>query len=102
MNTLSKQKRAMRLAMSKPRYMYFKRFTARLTEIDNFLPLLPGYEPTNKINTKELNKILLHTVPNEWERQYYFQGWGFETKTYRETCGIFEQMEIAEQVYEGK
>ena len=41
-NSLSKHKRAMRRAMRKPRSMTFKRFAARLTEINNFLLLFPG------------------------------------------------------------
>ena len=56
-------------AMRKPCNMYFKRFTARLTEIDNFLPLFPGSDPTKNMPAKELNDILLHAVPNGWAKQ---------------------------------
>ena len=35
-------------------------------------------------------------------KQSYLQGWDFEMKTYRETCAMFERMEIAEQMYKGK
>ena len=50
--------------------------------------------------SEELNKILLQAVPNGWENKYYIQGWYFKGKTYKETCDIFEVMEISEQVYE--
>ena len=50
---------------------------------------------------KELNKIYLHAVLNGWAKQAYLQGWDFEGKSYKETCEIFERMEIAEQYYKG-
>ena len=40
-NALSKQKRAMRRAMRKPRDLPFKHFAARLMELNNYLPLFP-------------------------------------------------------------
>ena len=79
--------------------MYFKRFEAQLMEINNFLPLFPGYDPTKKIPSKELNEILLHAVPNGWGKHSYLRGWYFEMSTYRETCAVFDQMEISKQVY---
>ena len=79
--------------------MTFKHFAAQPTGINNFLMLLPGSYTTKNMTTKELNDILFHTVTNGWERHSYLQGWGFEMKTYRETCAMFKQMEIAEQVY---
>ena len=88
--------------MHKPREMSFKRFAARLTEINNFLPVFPVSDLTKKMPTKELNYILLQAVPNGWARQFYFQGWDFEVNTYRGTCDIFEGVEISEQGYEGK
>ena len=45
----------------------------------------------------ELNDILIHAVPNGWAIQSYPQG-----LTYRETCAMFEQMDIDEQVYNVK
>ena len=50
---------------------------------------------------EELNEIIIHAVPNRWAKQSYLQGWDFELNTYRETCAIFECMEVAEHVYEG-
>ena len=68
MNALSKQKRAMRRIMRKPRDIPFKRFTTRLTELNHYLPLFPGYSATKKIPPEELNKILLHASPNGWAK----------------------------------
>ena len=50
---------------------------------------------------EELNKILLHAVINSWARQSYIQGWDFEGRSYKETCDMFERMEIAGSIYEG-
>ena len=61
-SALSKQKHAMR----KPRRISFKHFSTRLMEMNNFLPLFPGLEASKKMSSKELNKILLHAIPNSW------------------------------------
>ena len=87
--------------MRKTRSMTFKHFSERLTEINNSLSLFPGSDASKKMEIEEINKILLHAVPNGWAKQSYLQGWYFELKAYRETCAIFERVEVAEQVYEG-
>ena len=48
-----------------------------------------------------LNQILLHAVPNSWVKQAYIQGWYFGGRSYKETCEMFERMEIAEVIYKG-
>ena len=67
-NTLTKQKRAIRHTMWKPRGILFKRFASRLVELNNYFPIFPGSRAAKKISPEELNKILLHTVPNSWEK----------------------------------
>ena len=69
--------------------------------MNTYLPLFPGSSAFNKIPPKEVNKILLHTISNGWEKQAYIQGWGFEGKTYKETCEMFECMDISRNVYKG-
>ena len=81
MNAIYKKKHAMRRAMRKPCNISFKRLTARLTEINNFLPIFPGSDPTKKTPPEELNDKFLHAAPNGWERQSYLQGWDFEMNT---------------------
>ena len=102
LNELSEKKRAKRRGMHKDCDMPFKGFTARLTEIDKFLPLLPGSDDSKNMPTEELNETPLHAVPNGREKKSYIQGWEFEMKNYRQTCAMLEQMKIAEQVYEGQ
>ena len=50
---------------------------------------------------EEITDILLHNVPNCWETKFYLQGRNFEGKTYKETCEMFDTMEIAGKVYKG-
>ena len=82
--------------------MLFNHFTERLTEINNFLNLLPGLDTTKKVTHEEINDILIHTMTNGWYKQDYLQGCEFDMKTFRQTCTIFKQIEIAEQVYKGQ
>ena len=75
----------MRRAMRKPRDLPFKRFAARLTEINNYQTLFPVSNAAKKITPEELNNILLHSVLNGWAKQAYLQGWYFEMKIYKAT-----------------
>ena len=48
---------------------------------------------------EDLNKILLHAVPNSCAQQAYIKGWDFEGRSYKDTCDMFEHMEIVEAIY---
>ena len=98
-NALSNQKRAMCRSMRKPQDIPFRRFAARLRELNNYLPLFPIYSSAKKMLPEYLNKIILHAVPNVWEKQAYLQGWEFETKSYKDTYELFEIMEVTEKIY---
>ena len=63
--------------MRKQRDMPFKRFAARLTEINDFLPLFPILDATNKMPTEELNEFLFHAVPKGWGKHSYLRVWEF-------------------------
>ena len=52
------------------------------------------------MDESELNKIMLHTIPNGWANQSYLQGWDFDSNTYKENCDMFDLMEIDKQVCE--
>ena len=82
----------MHLAMHKPRELPFKWFVAHFTELDNYLPLFTGLSASKNIPPEELNNILLHTIPNDWKKQAYLQGWDFDTKVYKATCDLFKRM----------
>ena len=73
----------MRRAMRKPWYLPFKIFAARLTELNNYIPLFARSSVTNKMAPEELNKILLHCDPNDCKNQSYLQGWDSEVNSYK-------------------
>ena len=98
---LPKQKRAMRCAMHKHRDISFKRFDALLIELNNYLPILPVSSATKEMPPEDLNKTLLHDVPNGWEKQAYIQRRDFDMKSYKATYERFEIMKIAEKIYQG-
>ena len=87
--------------MRKPQSMTFKRFGESFMEINKFLLLFLVLDASNKMEMEYLNKILLYVVPNGWANKSYLQGWYFELKTYRETCAMFDCMEVAKQFYKG-
>ena len=88
-------------AMRKPQDIQLKRSSAQLTELNNYLPRFPGSRNSKKMGLEELNEILLQSVPSSWARQAYIWGWDFKGRTYKDTCDMFERMEIAEAIYEG-
>ena len=87
--------------MRKPRYILFKRFSARLSELNNYFPLFPISSTAKKMDPEELNDILLQNVSNSWAGQSYIQEWYFKGRSYKETCNMFERMKIAEAIYKG-
>ena len=91
----------MRRAMCKPREIIFKQFSARLTELNNYLTLFLGLSASNKMPPEELNEILLHAVPSGWAKYAYLQSWDFEIKRYKATYDMFKQMEVTEKFYKG-
>ena len=81
--------------------MTFNRFAPSFTEMNNFLPIFPVLNFSNKMTHEDLSEILLRAVTNAWAKQSHLQLCYFEMKTYKETCAMFKQMEISEQVDEG-
>ena len=73
-NALSKQKRAMRHGMSRPRELKVRRYTDRLIYINDYLYAYPGEKAKDNIIDTELSKILLNSMPNGWSKQAYMQG----------------------------
>ena len=67
----------MRRAMRKPQYIPMTILAAKLTELNNYLPLFASSSASNKMALEELNEILIHAVTNRWEKQAHIQGWYF-------------------------
>ena len=68
-NLLSKQKRAMRRCMKKPRRLKVRHYAARLIDLNEYLDSFPGAAMNNKIGFTELNEILLNSMPSIWSKQ---------------------------------
>ena len=91
----------MRLAMRKPQDTPFNLSVTCLTELNNYPPILLGYSTTKKMPPEDINEILLHSVPNGWEKQAYIQGCNFDITIYKAKCELFKRMEVAEKNYKG-
>ena len=48
-----------------------------------------------------MNVIVLNSIPNIWAKQAYVQCFDCESIPFKKTVNMFEQMEIAESIYEG-
>ena len=81
----------------KPQDTPFKRLATRLTELNIYLPLFPGYSGAKKMPPEDLNEIMLHALQNGWENQAYLQVWAFDMKSYKATYKLFERMDVAEK-----
>ena len=55
----------------------------------------------NKSFEAEINEILLHNTTNGWDKQYFMEGFDFETATFNMSINMFECMEISEYICEG-
>ena len=67
-NSLSKQKRAMRRRMKKPRALTVRRYLARLIDLNEYLESFPGANLNDKIRLTKINEIPLKSTPNSWSK----------------------------------
>ena len=100
-NSLLKQKRAMRRGTNKPRALTVRRYTARLIDLNEYLASFPGATLKDKMDVTKLNYILLNSMPNIWSRQAYVQGFDCEYITFKKAVNMFDNMEISYSICEG-
>ena len=55
---------------------------------------------TDKIGVTELNAILLSSMPNIWYKKVHFQGFDWESISFKNSISMFGSIEIAEILYE--
>ena len=48
----------------------------------------------------DLNEILLHSMPNLWDGNYFLQGFGFGVVPLKKEINMFEHMNISASIYE--
>ena len=78
-NSLSKQKRAMRRCTKNPCSLKLRGYAARLIDLNQYLASFPGATMADKMGVTELNKILLNSMSDRWSKQAYEQGFDCET-----------------------
>ena len=62
-----KQKRVMHYGMRKLHIL------THLIDINEYVALFPGEQPTENFGMAELNEILLNSTPNSWSKHSYVQ-----------------------------
>ena len=82
-NLLPKQNHAMRRGMRKMRGLKVRRYAARLIDLNEYLYLLPGAQLTESISVREINGILLNSMPNIWSKQAYVHGFDCKYITFK-------------------
>ena len=78
-NSLSKQKRAMRCCMKNTYSLMVRRYAACLIYLNEYLASFPGATMADKMEVTKLNEILLNSMPKIWSKQAYVQGFDCET-----------------------
>ena len=76
-------------------------FSARLQEVNNFLPQFPGSDKCKNIPQGELKEILLYAGPHGCAKQAMMFGLDFVGDSFCAELEIFKRMEVAESIYEG-
>ena len=86
--------------MKKPRGLKVRRYAECLIDLNGYLASFPGATFSEKIGATELDKNLSNSMPNSWSKQAYVQGFDCEYISFKKAVNMFEQMDIAEYIYE--
>ena len=57
----------------KPPRLKLRHYATCFIDFNKYLASFPGGKLTGKIGVKELNEILLNSMPNSWSNQEYVQ-----------------------------
>ena len=91
-NSLSKQKRAMRRCTKNPRSLNVRRYSTRLIDLNGYLASYTGATMSEKRCVTELNENLLNSISNSWSKQEYVQGFDCEKISLKKDVNMFERM----------
>ena len=81
----------MRHGMRNPRDSKNRRYAACLIGLNKYLVFFPGATLAEKIGVTGLDEILLNSMPNNWSKQVYVQGFYCSVK-------MFKHMDIDESI----
>ena len=90
----------MRRCMKKSGSLKLGCYEARLINLIGYLASFPGNTMDDKIGVTELNEIVLKSMPNSWPKTVYVQGFNCKSILLKKDVHMFENMEIAESIYE--
>ena len=73
--------RAVHRRMRKPHELKFRHYTDWLIGSNDYVDAFPGAKESDNIGERELNKIILNSIPNGCMNQAHMQGFYCETIT---------------------
>ena len=79
----------MRFSISKLHSINTRRYTAQITELNDYLDIFPGSENFNNMIESYLNNIMIHSMTNGWNKQSYLQVFEFELP-FKKSVNMFE------------
>ena len=91
------QCRGLRRHIKKPADMTIMHMVARLTELNDQLPLYPNSDESKKLDETVIKEIVEFAIPREWKRQMSLQRFAIETKSLKETIEFCKDMETYEK-----
>ena len=97
-NSLLKQKRAMRRCMKNARSLKLRRYAACLVDLNEYLASFLGATMADKMVITELNKFLLNSMPDRSSKQVYVQGFDCGNIYFKRSVKMSECMEITESI----
>ena len=74
---------------------------ARLIDLNEYLDSLPEAIFSDKIGVTESEKYIFNRMPDSQSKNAYVQGFDCESTSFQKAVNLFQQMEIAESIYEG-
>ena len=100
MNLLSKQNREMRHGMRKMHSLKVRCYAAHFIDLNEYLDSLPNSTLSEEFGVTELNENFLNSIPNNWIKQAYAQGFHCNYITFKISVNMFERIRIVEYIYQ--
>lgn len=93
---LAFQKRYMRRNLRKPRDMTTREFSARLSELNQYLKQFPPFEDNQELDEDEIIDIVEHAIPRSWQDNIVLQGYDPEDSSLADLVDFCERHEFIE------
>ena len=100
-NSLSKQKCAMRRCTKNPHSLKVRSYSALTIDLNDYLSSFTVATMTYKIGVTKLNNILSNSTPNSWSIKAYIKSFDCKYISFKKAVNMFEHMKFSEIIYEG-